>query len=256
MAVKLTLRARSPNYPSIDLGGAIEAAAKISQKIHNHAAPRDVVLSSMGYKSYNGASAGVLSALLKYGLLVKVGEDFQLTPRWKVIQAPFHEREKSAAIQDALKSPSLWSELLDQFGGKLPDDSLIRATLLRKNFNPSAVSPVIGAFRESVEFAARFASGYGEPDEEKTGEAPMQTEINSEVGHALAVDMPTPQASSEQVVGHTEGDREFLHGRLSRNLSYRLVFKGEAGPKEIGKLIKVLELQKSLLEDDEDEAAC
>ena len=52
------------------------------------------------------------------------------------------------------------------------------------------------------------------------------------------------------VLGRTK--REMLHGPLSRAVSYRLLVRGGAGPKENAKLIKILELQKSLLEDDDE----
>jgi hypothetical protein len=38
-----------------------------------------------------------------------------------------------------------------------------------------------------------------------------------------------------------------------KETSYRLIVSGEFGPKEIGKLIKMLQAQKAILSDDEDE---
>jgi hypothetical protein len=46
------------------------------------------------------------------------------------------------------------------------------------------------------------------------------------------------------------GEREWLRGPLSREVNYRLMVTGEIGPKEIGKLIKLLEAQKDVLDDD------
>ena len=47
------------------------------------------------------------------------------------------------------------------------------------------------------------------------------------------------------------GEREWLRGPLSRTASYKLLVTGELGPKEIGKLIKLLEAQKAVLDDDD-----
>jgi hypothetical protein len=47
-------------------------------------------------------------------------------------------------------------------------------------------------------------------------------------------------------------EKEWLRGPLSKGASYRLIVSGEVGSKEIGKLIKLLEAQKLVL-DDEDE---
>lgn len=48
------------------------------------------------------------------------------------------------------------------------------------------------------------------------------------------------------------GEREWTRGRLSSDTSYRLFVSGDLGPKEIGKLIKLLEAQKLVLSDDEE----
>lgn len=47
-----------------------------------------------------------------------------------------------------------------------------------------------------------------------------------------------------------KGEVEWIRNRLSQDTDVRLLVKGEMGPKEIGKLIKLLEAQKLVLEDD------
>lgn len=48
-------------------------------------------------------------------------------------------------------------------------------------------------------------------------------------------------------------EREWLRGPLSKETSYRLIVTGEPGPKEIGKLIKLLKAQQLVLSDDDEE---
>jgi hypothetical protein len=47
-------------------------------------------------------------------------------------------------------------------------------------------------------------------------------------------------------------ERECLRGSLSRDTSYRLIVSGPLGPNELGKLIKLLQAQKAILEDNTD----
>jgi hypothetical protein len=47
------------------------------------------------------------------------------------------------------------------------------------------------------------------------------------------------------------GEREWLRGPLSKDIGYRLLIRGELGPREIGKLIRLLEAQKLVLTEDE-----
>ncbi len=50
-----------------------------------------------------------------------------------------------------------------------------------------------------------------------------------------------------------KGEREWLRGPLSKEVGYRLIVSGDLGPREIGKLIKLLEAQKAVLDDDEED---
>ena len=49
-------------------------------------------------------------------------------------------------------------------------------------------------------------------------------------------------------------EREWLRGPLSRDVSYRLLVVGDVGPREVGKLIKLLEAQKAVLDDDDSDS--
>lgn len=60
-----------------------------------------------------------------------------------------------------------------------------------------------------------------------------------------------PQIESPTMVAN---EKEWLRGPLSKGASYRLIVSGEVGPKEIGKLIKLLEAQKLVLDDDDGES--
>lgn len=47
-------------------------------------------------------------------------------------------------------------------------------------------------------------------------------------------------------------EREYLRGILSRGTGYRLLVSGDIGPKELGRMIKLLQAQQAILEDDTD----
>jgi hypothetical protein len=46
-----------------------------------------------------------------------------------------------------------------------------------------------------------------------------------------------------------------MHNKVRADTSVRLPVKGTMGPKEIGRLIKLLDAQKAVLEDDDEAAA-
>jgi hypothetical protein len=154
-------RTRSPNYPALSLPVALDKVAALYKKQHTHAAPREVVAQGMGYNSLNGASATAISALHKYGLLDKVGDEVKISDRAMRILHPHSPEEKAAAIKDAAMEPALFAELAERFPGVFPSDEILRNFLIRGGFAPAAVSSVILAYRDTVELAEREGGGYG-----------------------------------------------------------------------------------------------
>jgi hypothetical protein len=64
---------------------------------------------------------------------------------------------------------------------------------------------------------------------------------------------PSTTAPADPIASpSTNKEHEYLRGVLSRDTSYRLLVSGDIGPKELGKMIKLLQAQKAILEDDAD----
>jgi hypothetical protein len=84
---------------------------------------------------------------------------------------------------------------------------------------------------------------------------PMDQVRIQQKGTGLADKPPlTPPTLAEVPVERMPtGEREWLRGPLSRETSYRLIVTGDLGPKEIGKLIKLLKAQQAVLSDEDDE---
>jgi hypothetical protein len=153
-------RVRSPNYPSMGLQEAINRVAGLYKIQHLHFAPREVVAKGLGYSSLNGASATAISALLKYGLLERSGEDLRVSDRAMCILHPHNPQEKAAAIREAAFSPALFAELMEKFPGQMPNDDLLRNYLIRNGFAESALGNVISAYRETSDMVSRDGAQY------------------------------------------------------------------------------------------------
>lgn len=153
-------RIRSPNYPAISLPDAVTKVTLLYRSLHTHAAPREVVAKGMGYNTLNGASATAISALHKYGLLDRSGEDIKVSERALRILHPHTPQEKADAIRAAASEPALFAELAERFPGAMPNEDLLRNYLLRKGFAPGAVGPVIAAYRDTSDMVASEGTGY------------------------------------------------------------------------------------------------
>ena len=150
---------RSPGYPSLYLGEAIERAKVLWEKEKRHAAPLSAIESHLGYKVGGGAVARVISALGKFGLVVDEGigsaKQYKLSESaLKILLSPENSIEQRREIRASALKPALHQELWEQYQGSLPSDETLRSYLvLKRNFNPGMVDEFIANFRATLDFA-------------------------------------------------------------------------------------------------------
>jgi hypothetical protein len=257
----MATKARSPNYPAFGLGKAIDLVRKVHGSINHHKAPALVVVKAIGYSSMNGKSLSAISALKKYGLLEDVGKEFKVSKdALLILFEPIDSATRTSAIERAAFSPDLFAKLRIEFPGALPSDELVRSYLLQNGFLLTTVDQAIRAYRDTMELVSGISEGYNGTDEksiangDETG-IPME-ELALERSSGAPLTVMQPKAFPKSEVSATAGEREWLRGDLSKakGIGYRLIVSGDVGPKEIGKLIKLLEAQKLVL-DDEDEVS-
>jgi hypothetical protein len=257
-------RLRSPNYPALSLPDAIEKVTALYRAQHTHAAPREVVAKGIGYNSLNGASASAISALLKYGLLERIGDEGKVSERALRILHPHSPEERGTAIREAALEPPLFAELNQRFPGRVPNDELLRNYLIRNGFAPSAVTSVITSYRETSEMVEREGwahdslreqaecagmASFGNPDTSQPWLPPQRLiepgakDIQSpdllrgEMDHFMGPIGPGPLAQRLKVM---------MTGTSRLRVNADLIHAGE-----VEKLIKILEANKALLEEDD-----
>lgn len=94
---------------------------------------------------------------------------------------------------------------------------------------------------EDGEWVAVEGSQTGIPMEEVIVEAKASTQKIPPTFHFFR---------EEETLNSAQGEVEWIRSRLGADTNVRLLVKGEMGPKEIGKLIRLLEAQKLVLEED------
>lgn len=182
-------RVRSPNYPAIPLGEAIERVRKVHKAEQHLPAAREVIVRDLGYGGLNGASLKVLSALIKYGLLEEVGDKLKVSERAMDILFAPDPASKATAIREAAFSPSLFADFQSEWDGSIPSDENIRHYLLKRNFAHSAIDGVISTFRETMELVTPESGVYPDPDQGPKGRS------NQEVNQ---MQQPTPQPQANK----------------------------------------------------------
>ena len=151
---------RSPNYPAIGLKEAIEHIRKIHVEEHMNEMPRDVVAKHMGYKSLNGTSMPMVSALSKYGLLEGRGDQTRVSELARSVLFEQGE-EKQKALKRAAFSPTLFEELRTQFPERVPSEQNLVAYLQKHGFRASAADAVSRTYRDTLHLVTRVESEHG-----------------------------------------------------------------------------------------------
>jgi len=222
-------RVRSPNYPALSLPEAIQMTAKVFSKENRHKAAKEVIVKAMGYKSINGASLGALSALAKYGLLERHGDDCRVADRALAILHPQTPFERAEAVAQAAREPALFGEMLADFPDSFPSDDNLRSYLVRRGFGEGALSQVIRSFRETMEFM--LTEG---PDKRLGAIAPAAEAVQPIQGNAIlgsgpASPPPSPATGAGAFQINVMNDRLILNGTLfHRDMVEDLIRKLEA----------------------------
>jgi len=155
------VKARSPQYPAIGLKEAIEKATAVYSEDYQNPIPRAVAAAHMGYQSLNGKSLGVLSAVLKYGLLEGRGDDTKVSDlAVTIIAHPPGSSERVNALKEAASRPELFAELDARFQGGKASDQALRSYLLTQKFIPTAADAVIRSYRETKQILDTESSGF------------------------------------------------------------------------------------------------
>jgi hypothetical protein len=199
-------KGRSPSYPGIDVGTAIQRAEKLYEKERDHSAHFDTILRHWGYAPKTGPGKITFAALKKYGLLVEEGSGATRRGRLSdlalgIIQDQrLNSGARIQSIKRAALMPAIHRELWDQYRGALPSDENLRFTLLReRNFTETGATEFIQQFRATIAFAKLGQSDNMPPESAEEQETNQGGAMDGGSGTALLTPPADPKARSVQL---------------------------------------------------------
>lgn len=174
-------RMRSPNYPSMPLDRAIDIIGRMFNDLRTSAVDREVAARSMGYTGVTGHSGKILSNLIQYGLLQKVGKnEVRVSSRAVEILHPDDAASKAKALMDAAFEPELFQELRDRFDEGVLSEAAIRSYLIKKGFTDAALQSAIRAYVDTYRYVEQCLEyeSYG-PSTERAGESVADQKVGT-----------------------------------------------------------------------------
>lgn len=224
---------RSPTYPQIGLSRCLDLAKALYEGIHRASVGNSEAQQIMGFSPKSGSGLAALSALKRFGLLEGRDPQIRLTDLSMKILEPMNADERSKAIAEAARHPTLFAEVLDSFGGKIPADSAIRARLVRdKGFTSAGSDAFIRSFKDTFSYAEREAAQetedlHGDDTRELASAAiPAGSRLEANVSPPP----PTTTATETMVL------------RLSPEATVTISFQGRITQQGVTKLSRLLEV--------------
>src|ERR1035437_949926 len=164
-------RHRSPNYPGISLGTAVEKTTNWYKADGLVASSKEAAMKHMG-----GDTGRVGSALKSFGLISEADGRIKLTQRGiDIVARGPDDPKRKQAIKEAVLSPAIYGELVSEYSSGLPSDTTLQSELIAgRKFNPKAVDSLIEDFRKTLEFSGIVPSGVVDSMVGKEEEATIQ----------------------------------------------------------------------------------
>jgi hypothetical protein len=145
-------RTRSPNYPSMSLGEAIEAIRKVYSHEKRGRFPRLSLATHLGYTSINGRSLAKIGTLRAYGLID--GREDTLTvsqTALAIIEAPEGSEDRARAYKEAFLSPGIFARIFEEYGDTKPSPHTLRWWLQKQNYIGDAADKAMQSYLESFD---------------------------------------------------------------------------------------------------------
>lgn len=234
---------RSPNYPAIALGEAVQRVNLLWKKERRTAVPAEVAAKAIGYSGISGPSRTVLAALKKYGL---VESDDQSVRVSELAISILHSPGDDTALEffrEAALRPELFRQLYMHY--RDASDEAIRSYLIAKlSFSDSGAEQAIKTFRATLATAKLDNTGYNPPDISK--EDSMETIQNKAIDKFRSAEMMAHEKSLSNI-GSAETSQTFSWP-LSPDVKAEVkITGGELKPEYFDALQQYLNLAKSFV---------
>ena len=162
---------RSPNYPNIPLGVALEAVRPAFVREHRNKMSRLVLAKHLGYTSLNGRALGRIGAVRAYGLIDGSGDELRISDdAVPALAAPMGAPEKQAAMARLAARPTLFADIRKQFPETHPSPENLAFWLVTQGFTQKAAEKAAKSYLSTMSLVAGIPDPYNSGDDDEVGD--------------------------------------------------------------------------------------
>jgi hypothetical protein len=146
-------KVRSPNYPALDLVGALNAVRKALDKDNRNKMSQAALGKHLGHDSLSGPALGKIGALRAYGLIDGKGDELRITDEAvTALMAPPGSPEGVDAIRRLAGRPNLFQDIQKEFA-TLPSAENLKFWLIKRQFAPDAAEKAAKCYLSTMQLA-------------------------------------------------------------------------------------------------------
>lgn len=201
---------RSPNYPQMDLGTALEAVRPAYKAEGRNKMSRLTLASHLGYTSLNGRALAKMGAVRAYGLVEGREDDIRIAQDAIIaLEAPEGSPERGEALARCATKPPIFKEISSEYEG-LPSEGNLRFSLIKKGYAPDAAGKAAQNYLTTMRLVADSGGEYSSTTAREGGDSEMQaTEFDMNAPPRMPP-APAPAAASGRPSVAPPGTRQFV----------------------------------------------
>lgn len=169
-------RPRSPNYPSIGLGKAIEAMRLVIKRENRNKMSKRVLAKHLGSNTLNGRVLTRIGALRAYGLVEGPGDGMRVSDDAVVLlNAPEGAPERQATLERCAFRPNIFKRLREESPDLTtpPSAENLRYGLIKQGFIEEAAGKTAKSYLATIGLVSGNASLYDSDNDEDDSEGKM-----------------------------------------------------------------------------------
>jgi len=248
---------RSPNYPSMSLGDAIESIRKVYTEEKRAKFPRMSLANHLGYSSLNGRALSKIGAIRAYGLLDGREDALSVSPTAiALLSAPKDSEDYRLALHEAFNAPPLFARIAAAHE-ETPSPQTLRWWLEKEGYVGDAADKALKVYLDSSEVVNSYEEAY---DSDAAVAAERQPNaMETAMSDFMSGRAQSPYPAAQKIIDDAKREKESLamgvqervlqSGMLSKQATYRVIVSGPVGTAEIERLLKKLEMDKEILAD-------
>lgn len=252
-----TSKDRSPSFPFIPLGTAIQRLEQFEKKFGRQPAPAAKVGLAWDMKEKSSQADQTLAALKSFGLVKYEGMGLarhaSLTDEGRNYLRAQQETIKKEILKVCALRPKIIRTFWASWGtDRPPNEVALDQLILQNSFSEGGAKNFLRVYDETVTFAGLASSDKIDLAQEMDSGEDDDADAQPDAGASRKPPPPPPVHHGKVKV--MAGERELTTGLLAKDASFRLIVSGRVGVKEIERLIQKLEIDKEILADEGDDS--